>query len=142
MERRHTFTSSSFWAPPAGWRLRLVLPWICLLVVASTTAYGLQLGAAATVSSAAADQLDGSYQALDGHGIGEQRGALLQAASTSSTGMILITGQDATTGDRMQMECITANDRIASDALLVELKDFPAIAAQVCNVAIAPAVRP
>jgi len=138
MERPHTPQASRFGALPAGRSLSRVLLWICLLVVASIAAYGLHWGAAAMVSSAAADQLDRSYQALDGHDIREKRGALLQAASTSSTGMVLITGQDATTGDSRQVECVTANDRIASDALLVELKDLRAVAAQVCNVAIAP----
>jgi hypothetical protein len=141
MERRHTFTSCSFRALPVGWSLRLVLSWICLVVVASTTAHGLELAAAAMVPSIAADELDGSDQALDRHGIREQRGALPQAAHTSSTGMVLITGQDATTGDRMQVECVTASDRIASDALMVDLKDLLGVAAQVCNVPNATAVR-
>jgi hypothetical protein len=142
MERRHTLTSCSLRALPSGWSLSLVLSWICLVVVASTTAYGLELAAAAMVPSVAADELDRSDQAPDSHDIRELRGALLQAASTSSTGMVLITGQDATTGDRIQVECVTATDRIASDALLVELKDLPAVAAQVCNVANVLAVRP
>jgi hypothetical protein len=142
MERRHTLTSCLLRALPAGWSLRLVLSWICLVAVASTTAYGLELAAAAMVPSVATDELDGSNQALDGHDIRELRGALPQAASTSSTGMVLITGQDAAGGDRMQVECVTANDRIASDVLLVELKDLPAVAAQVCNVANVLAVGP
>jgi hypothetical protein len=142
--RHHTLTRSSVWALPAGWHLSQILGWICLLVVPFTTAYGLELAAAPLVPSgtATADQLDASKQFLGSHEVNEQRGALLLAASASSPRIVLMTGQDATTGDRMQMECITANDRIASDALLVELKDFPAVAAQVCNVANAPAVRP
>jgi len=42
----------------------------------------------------------------------------------------------------MQVECVTANDRIASDVLQVELKDLSAVAAQVCNVANVLAERP
>ncbi len=141
MEQRHTLTSWSFWALPAGWSLNQVLPWICLLVVVSATAYGLQRAAASMVPSATADQLDGSYQSLGGHEIREQRGAFPQAGSTSSTGVVVITGQNARTGDRIQVECMTASDRIASNPLLVELKDLDEVAAQVCNVANAPAVR-
>jgi hypothetical protein len=142
MERRHTFTRFSLRALPAGWSFRLVLLWICLLAVALTTAYALQMAAASMVSSVAADELDGSHQALDSHAIREQRGALVQAASMSSIRMVLITGEDATTGDRMQVECATTTDRYAEDALLVELKDLPDVAAGICNVANVPAVRP
>ena len=142
MERRHTFTRCSLRALPTGWSLSLVLSWICLVVVASTTAYGLELAGAAMVPSVAADELDRGDQALDSHDIRELRGALPQPASTSSTGMVLITGQDAVTGERMQVECLTANDRIASDVLQVELKDLSAVAAQVCNVANVLAERP
>lgn len=133
MERPHTHTSSSFWALPAGWSLSQALPWLCLLIVASTSAYGLQLTAASMVPSAVADQRDGSSQALDGHGIGEPRGAVLQAASASSTRTVLITGEDTITGDRMDVECTTTSDRVASDALLVELKDLGEIVAWVCS---------
>src|SRR5207247_2611655 len=132
----------SFWAQPAGWSLSQVLPWICLLVVVSTTAYGLELVAASMVPPPATDRLGGSYQTLDGHDTRDQRSALLQAASMSSTRMVLITGEDATTGDRMQVECATTTDRFAEDALLVELKDFPDVASGICSVANAPAVRP
>jgi hypothetical protein len=142
MERRHTFTRCSLRALPTGWSLSLVLSWICLVVVASTTAYGLELAGAAMIPSVAADELDRGDQALDSHDIRELRGALPQAASASSTGMVLITGQDAVTGERMQVECVTANDRIASDMLQVELKDLSAVAAQVCNVANVLAERP
>ena len=109
MEPRHTLTSSSFWALPAGWRLSQVLPWICLVMVASTAAYGLQLAGAAMIPSAAADQLDRSYQTLGGHDISDQRGSLVQASSTTSMRMVLITGEDAATGDSTQVECVTAS---------------------------------
>jgi hypothetical protein len=45
---------------------------------------------------------------------------------------VLITGYDATTGDRMQVQCVTDSDRLASDALLVDLNDLGHIAAKVC----------
>jgi hypothetical protein len=133
MERPHPLTSSSFWPLPLGWSSSQILPWICLLVVASTTAYGLQLAAASMVPSTAADQRGGSYQALDSQVIREQRSALLQPASASSTRMVLITGEDGTTGDRRQLECATTSDRLATDALLVDLKDLGFIAAQLCS---------
>jgi hypothetical protein len=136
MERRRIRTSSSFWAQPAGWSVTQVLPWICLLVVVATTAFGLQLAAASMLPSPAADQLDGS-----GHDIREQRAAFLQAWPMSSTRMVLITGQDSATGDRMQVECLTTTDRYAEDALLLELKDLLHVVAQLCNGATASAVR-
>jgi hypothetical protein len=141
MDRRHTRTSPWFWVPPAGWSLSRVLPWIFLLVVVSATAYGIQRAATSMVPSVTADQLDESYLSLRGHEIRQQRGASPQAGSTSSTGVVVITGQNARTGDRIQVECMTASDRIASKTLLVELKDLDEVAAQACNVANAPAVR-
>jgi hypothetical protein len=119
------------------WTLSQVLPWMCLLVVVSTTAYGPRLAAESTVPPRAADQLDRSS-----HDAWEQRGVLLQAASSSSSRMVLITGRDATTGDRMQLECRTTTDRYAEDALLVELKDLLHVAAQLCNAGNARVVRP
>ena len=55
-----------------------------------------------------------------------------QAPSMSSTRIVLISGRDAATGSSVQLECVTASDRIASDVLLVELADFPHVASQVC----------
>ncbi len=141
MEHRDTLTPWSEWALPAGWHLGQVLAWICLLVVASTTAYGLQLAAASIVPTVADGQHNGSYQGLDGDDIREQRAALLQAASTSLARMVLITGLDATTGDRTQVECLTAGGGIASDALSVDLQDLPCVAALVCNVSSAPVLQ-
>jgi hypothetical protein len=127
MERRHTLTSL-----PGGWSLSLVLPWICLLLVASACAYGVQLTAAVMVPSTPADRRDWSHQALLGHNVTEQRALLLHAALAPSSRMVLITGYEATTGDQMQVECATDGYRVASDALLVDLNDFRDVAAAVC----------
>jgi hypothetical protein len=108
----------------------------------STTAYGFQVAAASMVPPPNAYQPNASHQTLDGHDIREQRGAYLQADFTPAARVVLITGHDATTGERMRVECVTTTDRYAEDALLVDLKDFFQLAAQLCTVADAPAVRP
>src|SRR5437870_2197870 len=77
---------------------------------------GLQLAAASMAPSPAADQLHGSHPALTGHDVGVQRGAYLQADFTPAARQadftpaargVLITGHDATTGERMQVGCVT-----------------------------------
>ena len=97
-----------------------LLAWICLVLVASTTAYGLQRTAAAMVPSAAAAG---------------------QVTSATLTRRVLLVAVDPATGDRAQVECDAPSYRFASDVLLVDANDFPAVA-QVCNVADARAVRP
>jgi len=99
-----------------------IVSWLGLLFVASTGAYVLQL-AAGTLPTAAADQPD----------VTQQRGSGLDATATSSTHMLLITGLDETTGDRLQVDCVSVGDRVAIDALVVELKDLGDVAAQLCN---------
>jgi len=54
------------------------------------------------------------------------------ASVSSRQTVVLITGYDATTGDRMQVQCVTDSDRLASDALLVDLNKLGPIAAKVC----------
>lgn len=59
--------------------------------------------------------------------------AAVDAASVSSRRtVVLITGYEATTGDHMQVQCVTDSDRVASDALLVDLIELGHIAASVC----------
>jgi hypothetical protein len=41
----------------------------------------------------------------------------------------------------MQVECMAASDRTASDTLQVELKDLHDVAAQVCNLSDVPVIR-
>jgi hypothetical protein len=141
MEQRHTLRSASLSAALAGWSLRQVLPWICLLVVVSTSTYGFLLATASMGPAPAVDQVDGNYAALSGHDAWMQRGAFLQAPM-SSTRTVLITGHDAATGERVQLECVTTTDRYPEDALLVHLTELREVAAQLCNGANAPAVRP
>jgi hypothetical protein len=76
---------------------------ICLVLVASTAAYGLQLTAAALLPAAAsADQL----------------------ASAAGTRNVLIIAVDPVTGDRAQLECHAPSSAFASDVLLVDASDF------------------
>ncbi len=142
MEQRHTLRSAPMSGALAGWSLSHVLPWICLLVVVSTTAYGFQLAVASMGPVPAVDRADGKHAVVSRHDGWVLRGAFLQAASMSSTRMVLITGHDAATGERMQLECVTTSDRYAEDALLVELRELREVAARICNGANAPAVRP
>jgi hypothetical protein len=87
-----------------------MLAWICLVLVASTMAYGLQLTAAAIVpSAAAADQL----------------------TPATFTRKVLIVVVDPVTGDRVQVECDAPANSFASDLFLVDANNFPAVA-QVC----------
>jgi len=122
---------------PAGWSLRQLLPWLCLLAVASTSAYGIQLTALAMVPSAPAARADEIYRPEGGDELSDHRAALVRAASTPSRRVIIV-GYDATGLDQMQVECVTAGEQIATDTLLVESKDFQPVAAQVCNVPTAP----
>jgi hypothetical protein len=56
--------------------------------------------------------------------------------------LLLITGLDESTGDRMQVECATASDRLAIGAMVVELKNLGAIAGQLCSGSAAPVLGP
>jgi hypothetical protein len=96
------------------------LAWFCLVLVASTTAYGLQLIAAAIQPSAAAAS---------------------QVTSATVAHHILIVAVDPVTGDRTQMECGAPTDSFASEVLLVDANDLPAVA-RVCKVVGAPTVTP
>jgi hypothetical protein len=110
-----------------------VLAWTSLLAVASTSAYGLQLTAAAMVPTAAAEQRTGSsLSARDADEIRARDRAQVQAASAASATTVLIIGEDAATGDHIQIECATSNS-LASDMLLVDLKDLADFAAHICN---------
>jgi hypothetical protein len=86
------------------------LAWIGLVLVASTTAYGVQLTGAAMLPTAAAASLP---------------------TADKSTRDVLIIAIDPVTGDRVQVECHAAASAFASDVVLVDAKDFPA-AAQAC----------
>lgn len=86
-----------------------VLAWVCLVLLASTTAYGLQLTAAALVPSAAAAN---------------------QVTSDTLTRNVLIVAVDPVTGDRAQVECGVPSYSFASDMLLVDGRDFPTVARQ------------
>jgi hypothetical protein len=97
-----------------------LLAWICLVLVASTTAYGLQLTAAAMVPpTAAAGRVNAG----------------------TSTGRVLLVAVDPATGDRAQVECDAPSYSFASDVVLVDADTFSDVA-QVCNVADSPAAHP
>jgi hypothetical protein len=84
-----------------------ILGWMCLVLVASTTAYGLQLTAVAMVPSVAgADQV----------------------TSETFTRNVLIVAVNPVTGDRAQVEFCAPPDSFASDVLIVTANDFPAVA--------------
>jgi hypothetical protein len=112
--------------------MRHILGWICLVFVATTGAYGLQLAAAATVPTAADDQ----------SAVTEPRGPTLQQAATTSTHMLLITGFDESTGERIQLERATSSDRVAVDALAVQLKNLGNVAGQLCSGSAASVLGP
>jgi hypothetical protein len=56
--------------------------------------------------------------------------------------MLFITAVDATSGDRLSIECATTTDRIAIDRLVVELRNLGDIAAQLCRSPNAPVLGP
>lgn len=94
-----------------------ILAWICLVVVASTTAYGLQVAADGMVPSAP---------------------AAAKVTRATITRRVLIIVVDPFTGDGVQVECEAPSDSFASDTLLVYANDFPVVA-KVCVVADAEA---
>jgi hypothetical protein len=123
MEQRHTLSGPTGQCGFVRWSARQALPWLCLLTVVSTSAYELQ-GTAAAIAPTASAAPDRDRPAMN---------AAVDAASVSSgRTVVLITGYDATTGDRMQVQCVTDSDRLASDALLVDLNELGHIAAKVC----------
>jgi hypothetical protein len=123
MEQGHTLRSP---AGPGGFvqsSARQAVLWLALVVAVLTSAYGLH-GAAAAIAPAVSTAPDRERAAMH---------AAVDAASVSSRRMVvLITGRDPTTGDRMQVRCITDSDRVASDALLVDLNELGEVAARVC----------
>jgi hypothetical protein len=97
-----------------------VLAWVRLLLVASTTAYGLQLSVEALVPSAA---------------------ATTQVAPATFTRTVLIVAVDPATGDREQAECAVHSDSFSSDVLLVDASDF-FVVSRACSRMSASGVRP
>jgi hypothetical protein len=88
-----------------------IFAWTCLALVASASAYGLQLTAAALAPSAASAQ---------------------QVTSATLTRTELIVAVDPVTGDnKWQLECNVPVDSFASDVVLVDASGFPAVL-QVC----------
>jgi hypothetical protein len=87
-----------------------LLAWICLVLVASTTAYGLQLTATAITASAAAAS---------------------QVSTATLTRRVLIIAVDPVTGDRAQLECHVPSYTFANDVVVVHAKCFSEIA-RVC----------
>lgn len=88
-----------------------IFAWICLVLVASTTAYGLQLTAAAMVPST-----DAAHR----------------VTSATFTRRVLLVAVDPVTSDRAQVECDVPSYSFTSDVVLLDANDFPAVA-QRCN---------
>jgi hypothetical protein len=106
MHWRQLLASLPMWVHFTGRSPGRVLSWACLAVVLATTACGFQQAASSLVSA----RVDYPVRSP----------------------RVVITGQDATTGDRMQVECVAKGDRGANNALLVELNELSDVAAQVC----------
>jgi hypothetical protein len=83
-----------------------VLAWICLALVAFTTACGLQLAVAAMVPPAASTP---------------------QFNSAISIRKVLIVALDPVTGERTQMECDALSSSFANDVVVVTAHDFPTV---------------
>jgi hypothetical protein len=87
-----------------GWPARQATSWICLVVVLSVMALGLHRTAWSLMPGAS---------------------VLPDSAATSSRRVVvLVVARDAANGNRIQVRCDTRADRVASDALLVDLKDL------------------
>jgi hypothetical protein len=86
------------------------LAWICLALVASTTAYGLQRTAAAIMPSAGASDL---------------------VTSATLTRHVLIIAVDHVTGDRAQLDCDVPTN-VTSDVIVVDASVFADVA-RVCD---------
>jgi hypothetical protein len=99
-----------------------VLAWMCLVLVASTSGYGLQLAAAAILPSPL-----GSVQ----HPV----------TSASITRRVLIVVVNPRTGDRWHAECDAPPNSFASDTVLVDANAFLAVASA-CTRVFAPEVGP
>jgi hypothetical protein len=84
-----------------------VLAWICLVLVACTAAYGVQLMTTAIVPASSAEAE--------------------QVVSVTPTRTVSIVGVDPVTGDRAQMVCQVPANSFATDIVLVDAADFPAV---------------
>jgi hypothetical protein len=91
--------------------------WICLVLVAAATAYGVQLTVVALARPAATPD---------------------QATSATVTRKVLIVAVDEVTGNRTQMECDAPVNSFATDVLLVDANELPA-SARACTIAGGPA---
>jgi hypothetical protein len=83
-----------------------LLAWFCLVLVASTSAYGVQLTAAAMLPSDSPSLV----------------------TSATFTGKVLIVAIDPVTGDRAQVECDAPSNSFVSNMVLVDPEDFAAVA--------------
>jgi hypothetical protein len=106
------------------------------VVVLTTVAYVVNVAAAVSVPavSEAPERAATSAPAVDQGTLGELRTVALETASASSRlTVVMIAGRDATTGSHRQVQCVTRSDLVASDVLLVELKDLPDVVSSVCT---------
>jgi hypothetical protein len=88
-----------------------ILALFCLLLVASTTPYGLQLTAAAMQPAAA---------------------TVDEPGPATGTRTMLIVAVDPVTGDRAQLECQAPSSAFGSDVVVVDAEYFSEIA-RVCT---------
>ena len=122
MERRHTLTGVAGLQgfAPSG---RKVLEWLALLVVLLLIAYAVRT-AALPISPAVSMAPEGATIST---------AAQENAIKTSShRTVVMITGIDATSGEKTQVQCVTDSDRITSDALQVDLNDLGDITSRIC----------
>jgi hypothetical protein len=82
------------------------IAWFCLVLVACASAYGVQLTATAMKPSDSPSLIP----------------------SATFTQKVLIAAIDPVTGDRAQVECDAPSNSFVSDVVLVDPKDFAAVA--------------
>ncbi len=122
MERHHTLSSPAGLQgfAPSG---RKVLAWLALVVVLLMLAYAVRM-TALPISPAVLTAPEGAAISTS---------AIENAIKTSShRTVVMITGIDATTGEKTQVQCITDSSRVTGDALQVDVKDLGDITSRIC----------
>jgi hypothetical protein len=144
MEQRHTL--SGLMRPSRMERARQVLPWIGLLVVLSTSAYGLDRAAAAFGSTAPAipESVTGSDYSITGAQVAPMVPSVAgsdQLTSGAVTHQVLIV-VDNPAGARTQLRCHVPSDAFRSNVVLVDADEFLAVAQACVDNPAAFGVRP
>jgi hypothetical protein len=127
MEQRQTLKGPAGPGGLARWSGRRALPWIGLVVVLSTIAYGLHV--AAVSSSPGVEAAPG---AATTYRLTTDDPAAYFGEAQRPT-IVVITAYDAATGARVQEQCTTTSDRVASGALTVDLQYLRDVEAALCQ---------